>query len=184
MARNAARLKMGYYPLPESEAVRLRALLQLYWPGIGRRSLRRARNGARNHHARRGCAPLRRRTRCRARAGCSIERHRDHSGQCLRRRRQAGVLFAALSESALRLRNWPGGEQPHGAAVSRSHLSLARNGWRAGDGHSLRAADGLRRPAEFALHRAQCLPHDRRGIRALPADRRTRRAFERTRLGH
>jgi hypothetical protein len=27
MARNAARLKMGYYPLPESEAVRLRALL-------------------------------------------------------------------------------------------------------------------------------------------------------------
>ena len=29
MARNAARLKMGYYPLPESEAVRLRALLSL-----------------------------------------------------------------------------------------------------------------------------------------------------------
>jgi hypothetical protein len=27
MARNAARLKMGYYPLPVSEAVRLRALL-------------------------------------------------------------------------------------------------------------------------------------------------------------
>lgn len=27
MARNAARLKMGFYPLPESEAVRLRALL-------------------------------------------------------------------------------------------------------------------------------------------------------------
>jgi hypothetical protein len=27
MARNAARLKMGYYPLPESEAARLRALL-------------------------------------------------------------------------------------------------------------------------------------------------------------
>ena len=27
MARNAARLKIGYYPLPKSEAVRLRALL-------------------------------------------------------------------------------------------------------------------------------------------------------------
>ena len=27
MARNTARLKMGYYPLPESEAARLRALL-------------------------------------------------------------------------------------------------------------------------------------------------------------
>jgi hypothetical protein len=32
MARNAARLKMGYYPLPESEAVRLRALLQFTGP--------------------------------------------------------------------------------------------------------------------------------------------------------
>ena len=29
MARNAARLKMGFYPLPISEAVRLRALLEL-----------------------------------------------------------------------------------------------------------------------------------------------------------
>ncbi len=28
MARNAARLKMGFYPLPISEAVRLRALLE------------------------------------------------------------------------------------------------------------------------------------------------------------
>jgi len=32
MARNAARLKMGYYPLPESEAVRLRALLEFTGP--------------------------------------------------------------------------------------------------------------------------------------------------------
>ncbi len=32
MARNAARLKMGYYPLPESEAVRLRALLNFSGP--------------------------------------------------------------------------------------------------------------------------------------------------------
>ena len=32
MARNAARLKMGYYPLPESEAVRLRALLSFFSP--------------------------------------------------------------------------------------------------------------------------------------------------------
>jgi hypothetical protein len=32
MARNAARLKMGYYPLPESEAVRLRALLNFTGP--------------------------------------------------------------------------------------------------------------------------------------------------------
>ena len=46
MARNAARLKMGYYPLPESEAVRLRALLEFFRPGVGCRSLRRARNGA------------------------------------------------------------------------------------------------------------------------------------------
>lgn len=28
MARNAARLKMGFYPLPESEVVRLRAMLK------------------------------------------------------------------------------------------------------------------------------------------------------------
>jgi hypothetical protein len=32
MARNAARLKMGYYPLPESEATRLRALLEFTGP--------------------------------------------------------------------------------------------------------------------------------------------------------
>ena len=32
MARNAARLKMGYYPLPESEAVRLRSLLEFTGP--------------------------------------------------------------------------------------------------------------------------------------------------------
>ena len=32
MARNAARLKMGFYPLPESEAVRLRALLEFTGP--------------------------------------------------------------------------------------------------------------------------------------------------------
>jgi hypothetical protein len=32
MARNTARLKMGYYPLPESEAVRLRALLSFFGP--------------------------------------------------------------------------------------------------------------------------------------------------------
>ena len=32
MARNAARLKMGYYPLPVSEAVRLRALLEFTGP--------------------------------------------------------------------------------------------------------------------------------------------------------
>jgi hypothetical protein len=32
MARNAARLKMGYYPLPEREAVRLRALLNFTGP--------------------------------------------------------------------------------------------------------------------------------------------------------
>jgi len=32
MARNAARLKMGYYPLPVSEAVRLRALLNFTGP--------------------------------------------------------------------------------------------------------------------------------------------------------
>ena len=32
MARNAARLKMGYYPLPESEAARLRALLNFTGP--------------------------------------------------------------------------------------------------------------------------------------------------------
>ena len=32
MARNAARLKMGYYPLPESEAARLRALLNFSGP--------------------------------------------------------------------------------------------------------------------------------------------------------
>jgi hypothetical protein len=32
MARNATRLKMGYYPLPESEAVRLRALLNFSGP--------------------------------------------------------------------------------------------------------------------------------------------------------
>jgi hypothetical protein len=184
MARNAARLKMGYYPLPESEAVRLRALLSFTGPASVVDPCTGTRNGARHHHTGRGCAPLWRRTRCRAGGHCPVEGHRDYPGQCLRRRRQAGVLFAALSESALRLRDWTGSEQPHGAAVSRSHLSLARNGWRAGDGHSLRAADGLCRPAEFTLHCAQCLPHDRRGIGALPADRRTRRAFERTRLGH
>jgi hypothetical protein len=32
MARNTARLKMGYYPLPESEAVRIRALLNFSGP--------------------------------------------------------------------------------------------------------------------------------------------------------
>jgi len=32
MARNAARLKMGYYPLPVSEAMRLRALLEFTGP--------------------------------------------------------------------------------------------------------------------------------------------------------
>ncbi len=32
MARNAARLKMGYYPLPVSEAARLRALLNFTGP--------------------------------------------------------------------------------------------------------------------------------------------------------
>jgi hypothetical protein len=32
MARNAARLKMGYYPLPISEAARLRALLSFFGP--------------------------------------------------------------------------------------------------------------------------------------------------------
>jgi len=50
-------LKMGYYPASEDEAVRLRGLLTLL-AGIGHRSLRRARNGARNHHAWRGCAPV------------------------------------------------------------------------------------------------------------------------------
>jgi len=47
------------------------------------------------------------------------------------------VLFAALSESALRLRNWSGCEQPHGTAV----FSLTRiAGWQwmaCCDGHSL-----------------------------------------------
>ena len=32
MARNAARLKMGFYPLPISEAMRLRALLEFTGP--------------------------------------------------------------------------------------------------------------------------------------------------------
>jgi len=32
MARNTARLKMGFYPLPESEAARLRALLEFTGP--------------------------------------------------------------------------------------------------------------------------------------------------------
>ena len=32
MARNAARLKMGYYPLPKSEATRLRQLLEFASP--------------------------------------------------------------------------------------------------------------------------------------------------------
>ena len=32
MARNAARLKMGFYPLPESEATRLRSLLSITGP--------------------------------------------------------------------------------------------------------------------------------------------------------
>ncbi len=32
MARIAARLKMGFYPLPESEAARLRALLEFTGP--------------------------------------------------------------------------------------------------------------------------------------------------------
>ena len=35
--RNVARLKMGYYPLPESEGVKLRSLLslsQLLWQSI------------------------------------------------------------------------------------------------------------------------------------------------------
>jgi hypothetical protein len=32
MARNAARLKMGFYPLPEGEAARLRALLEFAGP--------------------------------------------------------------------------------------------------------------------------------------------------------
>ena len=32
MARSAARLKMGYYPLPESEAIKLRELLSFTGP--------------------------------------------------------------------------------------------------------------------------------------------------------
>jgi len=53
MARNAARLKMGYYPLPERRGRAASRITQFFLPGVGRRSLRRPRNGARNHHARR-----------------------------------------------------------------------------------------------------------------------------------
>ena len=59
MARNAARLKMGHYPLPESEAVRLRALLSFTGPAsivdpcVGQGT------ALRNHHTGRRCASLR-----------------------------------------------------------------------------------------------------------------------------
>ena len=103
---------MGYYPLPESEAVRLRALLEFTGPAsivdpcVGQgMALEIITKGADVH-----------------RYGIELDAER---------------AALALSKPTLRLRDWPGGEQPHGTAVSRSHLSLARNGWRVGNGHSL-----------------------------------------------
>ena len=65
--RNVARLKMGYYPLPEAEGVKLRSLLSLRWAGFGDRPLRRTRNCAASRYQRRGGSALWRRTRCRTR---------------------------------------------------------------------------------------------------------------------
>ena len=59
MARSAARLKMGYYPLPESEGANLRELLYLHRAGVRSRSMRGSRHSSQPADPRRGCAPLR-----------------------------------------------------------------------------------------------------------------------------
>jgi hypothetical protein len=101
--RNAARLKMGYYPLPESEGVKLRSLLtyaqstSVVDPCVGPGC-----RGAPDHEQRTSSA-LRNQTRCRTRPPRRREWDRDDSGKYVRRDRKTRILFAPLSELALRL---------------------------------------------------------------------------------
>jgi len=81
MARSAARLKMGYYPLPESEGAKLRELSYLHRTGIcgrscvGQGSSRPADQGANGAATGLNSTPREQWQRAQG--------HRDDSGQCL-----------------------------------------------------------------------------------------------------
>jgi hypothetical protein len=63
MARSAACLKMGHYPLPEPESRRIRLLLD--YPGQAPVvDLALVRNGFQPDHGARDCKAIRHRTRC------------------------------------------------------------------------------------------------------------------------
>jgi tRNA1(Val) A37 N6-methylase TrmN6 len=185
MARNAARLKMGYYPLPESEAVRLRALLELFTgpasvvdPCVGQgTALEIITQGA----------DVRR-------YGVELDAERALIAQSKGIETIQGNAFDAVAKPesfSLLYLNPPYDSEIGQVANNRMERLFLDHTyrWLAMDGvlamvipfERLMDCAGLL-SSHFTA--AQCLPHDRRGVGALPADRRARCALERTRLGH
>ena len=99
--RSAARLKMGYYPLPESEGKKLRALLSFASPAsvidpcVGQGTALQLVTSD---------APVRRYgvelDAERARIA-RFQRHRDHSGEHIRRHCEARIVLSVVPQSAV-----------------------------------------------------------------------------------
>lgn len=169
MARNTARLKMGYYPLPPSDALRLRSLLEFPeqataidpCAGTGAALLALTRDANVELHAVEldtGRAAVLR-----------SERYPHGPGKHLRCSRKVRRLFSPLPQSALRLGNQPDGEPASGAAFPRSHPRLACAARCARFRDSLRTGPGLPQAAQRSLYSADSdAPFGRRG-EALPA---------------